>query len=72
MMDDKWQTIETAPDFERIWICGWTNPTLHVEGYWWWHEGMAINGMAIYQSTALYWCPIVLPPFPAPPELKGE
>jgi hypothetical protein len=58
----EWQPIETAPKFDRFWICGWKKPTRSLQGYWWFEEydGENLDG-------ALYWCPIVLPDFPSPP-----
>jgi hypothetical protein len=62
-----WHPIETAPDLERVMVCGWQQPHGNVIGYWWWGEDVCDNGRGIECPNALYWTPIVLPSMPAPP-----
>lgn len=66
-MNDSWQPIETAPESDRIMVCGWQTRHGNCAGYWWWHEDYVIDGKAIENPAALYWTPINLPPFPLPP-----
>jgi hypothetical protein len=63
-----WQPIETAPDLERVMVCGWNKQTQTCKGYWWWHEDVCDNGIAIEHHHALYWTKMVLPAFPEPPQ----
>jgi hypothetical protein len=65
---DAWQPIETAPELERVMVCGWQPRHGNCAGYWWWHEDATTSEGAIEHPDALYWTPIVLPPFPAAPE----
>jgi len=62
-----WQDISTAPDLDRVMVCGWNPPHKRVAGYWWWHEDSVYEGRAIDHPTALYWCRVNLPAFPPPP-----
>jgi hypothetical protein len=65
----EWQKIETAPELERIWVCGWQKKTKGFAGYWWWSEDMIVDGKAMDHPDATHWAPIVLPlSFPPPPE----
>ena len=59
-----WQPIETAPDMERLWVCGWQPKIGRVMGYWWYHEDVCDAGVAIEHPNARYWSPIVIPLFP--------
>lgn len=63
----EWQPIETAPEFDRVMVCGWQKRTATCAGYWWWGEDCIDKGRGIEHPDALYWTPIVLPAFPAPP-----
>lgn len=63
-----WYPIASAPDFDRIFVCGWQPRHGNVDGYWWWHEDVACNGRAISHPDATHWCAIVLPTFPEPPQ----
>lgn len=65
-----WQPIATAPELERVFVCGWQKQAGNVRGYWWWHEDCVSDGVAIEHPEALYWTAIVLPPFP-PSEGEG-
>ena len=68
MMTREWKPIETAPELERVIVCGWQKPTNTCQGYWWWHEDAVQDGKAIEYPDALYWTEFVLPLFPlAPP-----
>lgn len=58
------QPIATAPDLVRIMVAGWHKPEGSVRGYWWHHEDVAHDGMAIERPHATHWFPIVLPAFP--------
>jgi hypothetical protein len=58
-----WQPIETAPDSERVMVCGWSRQTPTCAGYWWYEE--AFDGSPTEKLNALYWAPLVIPPFPA-------
>lgn len=64
----QWQPIDTAPDLERVLICGWQPKSGRVAGYWWWEEGHCENGQALDRPDATLWAPIQLPVFPKPPE----
>ena len=64
----EWQPIETAPELQRIMVCGWLPPNGRTVGYWWYTEGCVIDGMDPENTDALYWTPLVLPEFPTPPE----
>ena len=63
----EWLPIETAPDLERIWVCG-VQPRARsgCQAYWWWHEDAAHEGKAIEHPNATHWAPIILPDFPHP------
>lgn len=63
-----WQPIETAPDLERVLVCGWQKPRGSIIGYWWWHEDCCHEGRAIEHPSALYWANLDIPDFPEPPE----
>ncbi len=70
----QWQPIETAPELERIHICGWVAKWKSVQAYWFYHEGYvsdgkayAASGESLYGDRKLYWAPIILPPFPQEP-----
>lgn len=65
----EWKPIETAPEFDRVWVCGWQARHGTTRGYWWWHEDCVADGKGIEYPDALYWAPIVLP-HPLP-ELEG-
>lgn len=61
-----WQPIETAPELERVMVCGWSKPTRTCQGYWWWGEDCVSEGKGIEHPDAVYWTAINLPPLPAP------
>ncbi|MGX5719889.1 hypothetical protein [Shinella zoogloeoides] len=65
---NQWQDISTAPEHERVMVAGWNNATKRVQGYWWWHEDVVVDGKAFEHPEATHWFPIVLPAFPAAPE----
>ena len=68
MSDNEWKPIATAPEGERVMVCGWQHgaPSINNRlGYWWWHEDVIFDGRAVGYPYARYWCSIVLPPFPA-------
>lgn len=67
-----WRDISTAPDLDRVMVCGWNPPHKRVSGYWWWYEDAVSEGRAIEHPTALYWCPVVLPAFPQPPQPQEQ
>ncbi|HQT65951.1 MAG TPA: hypothetical protein PLO16_15740 [Acidocella sp.] len=62
-----WQPIESAPELDRIWVCGWQKPSGSVIGYWWWHEDVCVNSRALEHPEATHWAVIVLPDFPPAP-----
>lgn len=70
-VQEGWQPIETAPELDRVMVCGWSQPTKRVAGYWWWYEDTIINGKACEHPDATYWAPIVIPDFPAAPTVGG-
>ena len=61
----EWKLVETAPDLDRVMVCGWEKPTKTRAGYWWYHEDVVSDGTAIEHSDATHWCEIVIPAFPA-------
>jgi hypothetical protein len=67
-----WKPIETGPDMERVWVCGWHKPSGRDAGYWWYHEDVIDEGVAIVRPHATHWAPIVLPPFPTPPQRNPQ
>lgn len=67
MGEKAWNPIETAEDFERIFVAGWNRRSGNVAGYWWWHEDTACKGRAVDHPAATHWCQMDLPPFPAAP-----
>jgi hypothetical protein len=64
----RWRKIESAPDLERVLVCGWQEPHGTCRGYWWWGEDVVSEGRALERPDALYWCPVVLPAFPPEPQ----
>lgn len=64
----EWKPIESAPDFERVLVCGWQPRSRSVRGYWWWHEDVCEHGRSIQHPNATHWAPIIKPDFPTPPE----
>lgn len=60
-----WQPIETAPDLERIMVLGVQKAHGTCRAYWWYHEDAAQDGRAIEHPDALFWAPLIIPPFPA-------
>jgi hypothetical protein len=60
-----WQPIVTAPDSERVMVCGW-QPRSNggTAAYWWYEEDVTFDGIPTEKPCALYWAPIVIPPFP--------
>jgi hypothetical protein len=36
-------------------------------GYWWYHEDVIYDGKGTEHPSAIFWAPIVLPPFPEQP-----
>lgn len=72
-MSDKieWQPIETAPELDRVLVCGYSTGRGRTQGYWWWHEDAVYNGKACEHTGATHWAPIVLPPFPTQP-IEGK
>lgn len=64
----EWQPIKTAPEFDRVLVCGWQGPQGNVRGYWWWHEDVVCDGVASEHPNARYWAPVIKPDFPEPPE----
>ena len=64
-----WQPIATAPNLERILVAGIHPRHGNTIAYWWWHEDVADNGVAIDTPYATHWAPIILPAkFPHPAE----
>lgn len=64
-----WQPIATAPELERVMVCGWQPRHGRGGGYWWYHEDAVAGGLAIDHPDARYWAPIVLPAWPLPEAL---
>jgi hypothetical protein len=67
----KLQPIATAPNRERVMVAGWNNATKTVQGYWWWHEDVIVDGKAFEHPEATHWFPILKPEFPATPKARG-
>ena len=64
-----WQPIATAPELERVMVCGWQKRNGTTQAYWWWGEDCVSKGIGIEHPAALYWCPVILPDkFPPPPQ----
>jgi hypothetical protein len=59
--------IASAPDLERVFVAGWQPRSGTVAGYWWWHEDVTSDGVALDHEHATHWFPIILPRFPAGP-----
>ena len=57
-----WQPIETAPDMERVRVCGYQNRSGGCAGYWWHHEDVIVDGKPFDHPNALLWQS--LPPVP--------
>lgn len=67
-----WKTFP-APDLERVIVAGYQPRRGNVAGYWWYHEDCTDGeGMPIDTPHATHWCPIVLPPFPEAPAIRGS
>lgn len=66
------QPISTAPELDRIMVCGWSEPRGRTAGYWWWVEDGVHKGRACDNPTATHWFPIKLPVFPAGPKGGDE
>lgn len=62
-----WQPIETAPELDRVMVCGWQKQKGTTIGYWWYEEDVVSGGVGIGKPHALFWAPLVIPPFPAGP-----
>jgi hypothetical protein len=63
-----WQPIATAPELERVMVCGRTpRHRSGTAGYWWYHEDVIYDGKGTEHPSAIFWAPIVLPPFPEQP-----
>lgn len=62
-----WQPIETAPDLERVLVCGWQKSHRLAQGYWWWAEDVTSDGAAVEHTDATHWAPVDVPPFPDTP-----
>lgn len=57
-----------GPTFDRVMVCGWSNATQTCQGYWWYQEDVCDeNGIPMEKPDALYWAPLILPPFPKEP-----
>lgn len=67
-MSGGWQPIETAPDMDRVWVCGYQPRRGSCAGYWWYHEDVTADGKPFDHPDASHWCAIVLPKFPPAPE----
>lgn len=72
MSEREWQPIETAPDLERVMVCGWKRPSGTTSGYWWYHEDVCDCGEALERPAATHWTPVNLPAFPPPPTEKEQ
>lgn len=60
-----WQPIETAPDSDRIMVCGFSPRSRSgTAEYWWYGEDITFDGKPTEHKNALYWCPLIMPPFP--------
>lgn len=42
-----WYPIESAPDFDRIMVCGWQPRHGTTQGYWWWGEDAALQARPV-------------------------
>lgn len=64
----EWKAIITAPEGERVLVAGWQGPRHGVRGYWWWHEDVVYDSIAVDHPDATMWAPVKVPPFPECPE----
>lgn len=62
-----WQPIETAPDLERVMVCGWSPPYRTTRGYWRYGEDVVADRKGVEYSHAEFWAPLIIPPFPEEP-----
>ena len=60
-----WQPIETAPDSERVMVCGFSPRSKSgTAAYWWYGEDVTFSGKPTDHPHALKWAPLVIPPLP--------
>ena len=60
-----WQPIATAPDSERVMVCGWSERSRSgTAGYWWYGEDATFDGKPTEYPRAEFWAPLIIPPFP--------
>ena len=73
MIHHEWKPIDTAPDLERVLVCGWNPRHGNVAGYWWWHEDTVTDGSGSKHPDATHWAPLILPQeFPAAPSSEAD
>lgn len=60
----EWKTIDSAPDFERVWVAGVQPNSGTVVAYWWRHDDVCENGVAIEHPNATHWCHHNVPDYP--------
>ena len=73
MIHHEWKPIDTAPDLERVLVCGWNPRHGNVAGYWWWYEDTITDGSGSKHPDATHWAPLVLPQeFPAAPSSEAD
>lgn len=72
-MPHEWKPIDTAPDLERVLVCGWYPPPGNVAGYWWWYEDTIVDGAGYEHPDATHWAPVLLPQdFPSAPRNRAS
>lgn len=73
MIHHEWKPIDTAPDLERVLVCGWNPRHGNVAGYWWWYEDTITDGSGSKHPDATHWSPLILPrEFPAAPSSEAD
>lgn len=48
--------LSEEENYNRILVTGWQNPSGRVQGYWWWHEDVVIDGAPMEHPNAKFWC----------------
>jgi len=68
-----WRPISELSEEEndnRILVAGWQKPSGRVQGYWWWHEDVVIDGAPMEHPNAKFWC-LAHYSLPSPPAQEG-
>lgn len=43
-LENRWRTMDSAPDLDRVIVAGWQKASGRVVGYWWMHEDVIADG----------------------------